>query len=98
MFVIHNIQLRKVSNIRDYTCGKNSGIPVCCIVWYLTVWYMFNLSLKRLYNRWVGDIYNYEICYIRCPLCKVMGRVVTITHCSLIEDKPCKKCDVHRHL
>jgi hypothetical protein len=34
-----------------FRCGKHSGFPVCCILWYMYIW-------DRIYVRWFDDIGN----------------------------------------
>jgi len=77
---------------QEYKCGRNSGMPVCCIVWYLTVWKLLSFKIKCRYNEWVLDYSNESIRYIRCPMCKVLGRYIDMKHCLMEAEKPCSIC------
>ncbi len=61
----------------DFKCGRHSGFPWCCIVWY--VWPYTRLGGHRLSgNRYIWKMryaaWRAEGDYIECPFCKLRGR------------------------
>lgn len=64
-----------------YLGGRHSKIPECCIYWFL-----FRLRLpswwKEFSIRYFGKKLPIEKGYVRCPLCLIKGRRVSIHLCS----------------
>lgn len=53
-----------------WECGRHSGIPPCCRVFYIAVWSRCHRRpLRELYLSLVGP---WE--YVPCPVCMVRGR------------------------
>lgn len=74
------------SHIRSGLC---SGFPICCIIYYVTVWYFFlmdNQSSLAVRLRKYRKINN-EPCYIRCPLCRIFNNRVVTKICLENPDK-----------
>lgn len=58
----------------DWVCGKHSGIPACCRVWFIAAWtFALPYSWKRAYDRLIARRSGaWE--YVPCPVCLVTGR------------------------
>lgn len=72
----------------DWRCGHHSGFPTCCVIWFVTTWRLIsywpwaNLMYHRL--RWEG---LGRCQYIRCPWCKLTGRIETMSICECRKEK-----------
>lgn len=68
----------------DIRSGINSGIPLCCIIWYTFFWNMFLLwkinLVKKIYHR----VINGEFGYVICPICLILNYGVKVKTCSCI--------------
>lgn len=76
-----------------YACGKHSGFPLCCILWYLTVWKLIEkLPHKevKLDDNLVWTVSGPTVWYIEntgwgyipCPLCIVRKNKVEVLSCD----------------
>jgi len=78
----------------DYLRGKLSGIPDCCIAFFVEVWQplvmsgMVNESPQIFWwkNQYVPLIASWG--YVPCPICKIQGNKINVIH---HEPKPRKK-------
>lgn len=91
--------MRVSTPIREHvSCGLHSGIPVCCIVWYLTGWRALG-ALDRVFGEHedfgdgivmttrgltvsYGDRFVPGRWYIPCPVCVVRGRRIELAPCG----------------
>lgn len=68
-----------------WECGRHSGIPACCRVWWLTVWQVLHPFMRwwqngdpeHFYHRW-SEGWG----YVPCPGCIVRGRVNVVKSCN----------------
>lgn len=61
-------------------CGKHSGIPECCIEWFVSTWlpaYFVNHDFVQKYHSNNGDVG-----YIRCLNCIKDNLIVEIKECE----------------
>lgn len=69
----------------DVRCGRHSGIPACCIAWYVTVWRLvFRWERFRCWTMTDGirhEWHSYhdwrphpDAEYVQCPVCKLRQR------------------------
>lgn len=79
---------------RHIRCGWHSGLPLCCIIFFVFFWLpLFGLRyfilenegrivrwLKWITRRWPPKKEKYQ--YVACPLCVLLGRKVQIKVCS----------------
>lgn len=70
----------------DLRCGRHSGIPLCCIAWYVTVWRLLGpggvlpYTSPHWYSEWRAVS---GAGYVRCPICKLLSRpAATIVRCA----------------
>lgn len=77
-------------------CGRHSGIPACCVAWYLTGWRALNAIddvfgesedfgdgiVMRTRGLTVSYIGRRPWGYVPCPVCAVLGRRVEVRSCS----------------
>ena len=69
-------------------CGRHSGIPECCIDWYLGPWSNLVSVVPYLWSlHWKANYRSAEPDYIRCPPCIESNRVVEIKECECHEDR-----------
>ena len=61
--------------VHSIMCGIHSGIPPCCILWYLTGWIL--VRRLRLNEFWSDHGYTGEGDFISCPACSVREVVMT---------------------
>lgn len=71
----------------DWRRGKHSGLPVCCIVWFLIRsrfgWYRI-IERPKIYPVWVKLNHKFNSPpYIRCPHCFLHRSNVGIHICSI---------------
>lgn len=71
---------------QDWKCGRFSGFPLCCTVWYCTLWRYWIVLWGRLgwglprfifsYGNWacLGGMVTSG--YVRCPLCVVRKKEI----------------------
>lgn len=74
---------------RSWECGRHSGFPLCCIVWYILRAHSGWVALvhnRYWYQRWLVRSYRADPIithqYVRCPLCKLRGRWVEMHLCD----------------
>ena len=76
----------------DYACGKHSGFPLCCVIFYLIRHECFEES-TRILPRWIAKsehiswYWNYSAKfgdrnYVACPVCLHTGRFAEIKKCG----------------
>lgn len=69
--------------MRDIRYGLHSRIPVCCILWFVTLWpLLFKTEAAGTYWRWMEEMRGGGMEYIPCPFCILMGRVKEIKSCT----------------
>ena len=66
---------------RDIICGRHSGIPECCIKFFIDCWAIKYMRNKKLRGRYWALIHIAEIIfdvehwgYIPCPDCLITGK------------------------
>lgn len=65
--------------IHDIRCGSHSGIPPCCIAWFIGPWtWMAGTRLRRAY--WDAIPVNFQ--HVGCPLCIWRGNIVQVQDCD----------------
>jgi len=73
---------------RHRECGRHSGIPECCIDWYLGPWSNVVSGVPYLWEAyWKANNEPEEPDYIRCPSCIAANRVAEIRECECHEDR-----------
>ena len=50
----------------DFNCGLHSGIPICCIMYYISVWKPDFETIQNLPRLNIEKVY-----YVPCPTCTV---------------------------
>ena len=63
-------------------CGRHSGIPECCICWYIGSWQKTCDVPKLWETYWEANYEHAEPDYIRCPKCIASNHVVEIKRCA----------------
>lgn len=73
-------------NVLSINCGLHSGLPECCIVFFMTVWMpSFQIGfLDMPYMKHIRSLKDRPQ-YIPCPACLVNKNIVMIKEC----DCPC---------
>jgi len=75
----------------DWVCGKHSGIPACCRVWFIGA-QALPFAVKRVYWRFALARDRYD--YVPCPRCLATGRGVDIVlrecECDGLRNGPLK--------
>tara|TARA_Y100000593_G_scaffold38054_1_gene73837 strand:- start:5134 stop:5361 length:228 start_codon:yes stop_codon:yes gene_type:complete len=67
-------------------CGRHSGIPECCIQWFVTAWSNYVYINSDLRNKYL--LVNDNVGYIRCPTCIANRSVIKIKECDCyVEEK-----------
>ena len=61
----------------DLQCGLHSGLPLCCVLFYVLVWARIR---QGRFTRWYMQ--QHESDYIPCPLCVLRGREVRVAECG----------------
>lgn len=67
----------------EIECGVHSGIPVCCIAFYVQDW--FKIKVFTVYRRELNKFtkkHKFFIGYIPCPRCFLLERFVSLTPCT----------------
>lgn len=66
--------------LHDIRCGFHSGIPACCIAFYLGPWSWVSYGrFPWLRARYLKATQDFN--YIGCPLCLLRGRRVLVADC-----------------
>ena len=69
-------------------CGRHSGIPECCIDWFLGPWRDVVSVVPYLWKAyWEANNEHEEVDYIRCHSCIAASRVVKIKECDCRESR-----------
>jgi len=73
--------------VNDRDCGKHSGIPSCCVLWYIGVWKKAIMNIPKLWRMYysVNDTDNVE--YIRCPVCILLDYTIELKECGCHESR-----------
>lgn len=89
-------------------CGYKSGIPFCCILYFITIWTWIDFFVckgktynvpRDLYWRKIRildaytKLYSDKIEYVKCPICIILKRDKKIKHCGN-PYKKCPKCSI----
>ena len=84
-----------VSFFYEVKCGWVSGIPLCCILWYILFWRFIAIDcqFKSWYYNKALQRYDYKVRYVTCPICLMKRKLAQIKDCD-IGVKPCKVCIV----
>ena len=72
-------ELHKQHHIK---CGKHSGIPNCCIEWFISTW-IPAIGVNRDFVA-VHHLNNGDVGYIRCPKCIENNSIVAIEKCDCV--------------
>ena len=62
----------KFNPIHDMKCGRHSGIPLCCIFWFILVWRPL-FRFRRL-RKWYIFKVVLDWDYVACPVCWIFKR------------------------
>ena len=73
----------------DIQCGTHSGIPPCCIAWYVIVWRHWTQERRDRYTTITHKVSGYAG-YIPCPRCA--GRAVSGLDTTIATIRACA-CD-----
>ena len=73
-----------VSESIDYhvECGRHSGIPECCIIWFTGPWKTVRTFGEEWAAYWIKNNNIEGVDYIRCPECIDKSIVVDIKGCD----------------
>jgi hypothetical protein len=82
----------RVTRRHQWTCGRHSGIPRCCVLFFIWLWFPlwdwkpfrkpWGAWLCRRYRAWTLFKRNGSNC-TRCPLCLWLRRpAVSTLHCN----------------
>ncbi|SRR5713226_10303603 len=66
-------------NSKMFECGRHSGFPLCCILWYIYIW-------TPLYVSWELSHYRYSFTRLYHFLMDKIGRWRKVTHTYTEED------------
>ena len=72
----------KVGESYHRQCGKHSGIPECCVEWYVGSWSNAVMHVPVLWKAYWDYNDNDSIDYIRCPDCIENKRNVELKECN----------------
>lgn len=88
----------------DEVCGRHSGIPPCCVAWYIRVWnplFVWSgpgfapiytwLNSRGLWSTASTRHVISDVSYIqhiRCPGCRQCGAYVHVRACPPIAESP----------
>jgi hypothetical protein len=75
------------ANIHTVHCGQHSGIPDCCILFYLTCWRRLagdeEDGIPNGYRTLVEHLgKSQDAGYIPCPACLIAGNMVQVRRCN----------------
>jgi hypothetical protein len=65
-----------------HECGRHSGIPECCIDWFIGPWSSISIPGKAWALYWKENDKARNVEYIRCPTCIKKSIVVKIKGCD----------------
>ena len=64
-------------------CGIHSGIPECCVDWYLGPWTHTVADIPYLWSAyWKANNVPTQVEYIRCPVCIESSIIITLKECN----------------
>ena len=63
-----------------WRCGRHSGFPLCCILWYLGPWLLVVFKIPKMWE-WYWTL-GTECDYVRCPMCLLTNRRVEVKDCD----------------
>lgn len=95
-FVVrHGLDGFDAALVADVTCGLHSGLPDCCVLFYVTFWQAADDARRAWYRRYMK--YSGLPEYVPCPACLASGVFVEVAHCvceyrkvrSRIEQEKC---------
>ncbi len=68
----------------DIRMGRCSGIPLCCIAWFVVVWPLFQDTSVHVPPRqqWYLSLTTPGSEHVQCPACILRRRVVTVRDCT----------------
>ena len=68
----------------DVRCGRHSGFPRCCVLWYVTVWQFVLLDRSEgfIYRYRYLRVFGRDVEYVRCPMCYLRRRAVAMQVCD----------------
>ena len=69
----------------DIRCGLHSGIPLCCILWFITCWKPLHRHICSGYFQ-VMWLRGADFDHIPCPICLARGREDGVADCDCWED------------
>ncbi len=64
-----------------WRCGRHSGFPLCCILWYLGPWQLIIFKIPRMW-KWYWNLRDENDGYVRCPICLLTNRRVKVKDCD----------------
>jgi hypothetical protein len=71
--------LNRLSWLDHWRCGRHSGFPICCVVWWLTGWRL--VRTNENYIAWMTN--RHRPWYIQCPFCIMRGHTVPMRDCAM---------------
>ena len=63
-------------------CGKHSGIPECCVEWYVGSWSSTIMNIPVLWKAYWDYNDGDSVEYIRCHVCIDNKRSVELKECN----------------
>ena len=63
----------------DWNCGRHSGFPMCCILWYLGPWQLIIFRTPWMW-KWYWALGDGN--YVRCPICLLRKHQVEMKECD----------------
>lgn len=73
----------------DLRCGLHSGIPRCCIAWFVSCWRFWPGARFNTYYKIVQlseELHGIAFDHIPCPLCIVRGREDGVLDCACVAE------------
>jgi hypothetical protein len=71
----------------DRRCGNCSGIPDCCVEYFITVWKESHMGIKLPVLKELDKSENPGVHYIPCPTCLKNKNFIKLLPCN-------KECDL----
>ena len=92
LFVKSAMSGKEMMDKLSITCGYRSNIPICCIIFFETIWGKLIYPNTRLYNNYM-IFHRQQKGYVHCPICIILKRSREIIDCDNNPNKPCNPCE-----
>lgn len=94
--------MARTSLKEHYQCGRHSGFPLCCVLWYVTGWQLIGRLPHKTITLDDGVVWvlsgptvwytkNILWGYVPCPLCIVRKNQVDVISCDCNVDARMRK-------